>query len=341
MMLAASHMHVGERLSSAWLALLLSSIWLVPLPAASSGHRVEAVWKEMVQVSREKAYGVREKARRLGALHAEFHVSRDALKDMAADEVRAVFRASDMLTSYMLIAGETGAESSVLDMAVAFAELQRRGTTEAADDRAMLDALVAIRRLDKAAELKAATATLADVAVPGIRVDPAVSGDEPAAIEVESSAAGVARPVQMSLPLRIVIVSGCHISDQAISVIDQDPALRDAFAAGNAVWLVPADKNNDFEEIAAWNRRFPRQNLSVSYRNDAWKGIDFSRIPSFYFYRDGELVASHQGWTKGSVPLEIIRALKEMGLLDAAGERSLMNRHPEFAADGRPTSPAQ
>lgn len=335
-----ANMHVGERMFSAWIALFLSSIWLAPLPAASSGHRVEAVWKEMVQVSREKTYGVREKVGRLGALHAELPVSRDSLHDMGADDVRAVFLASDMLTSYMLIAGEVGTEASVLDMAVAFAELQRRGTTEAADARAMLDAWVAIRRLDKAAELKAATATLADVVIPGIRVDPAVSNDEPAAIEVESSAAGVARPVQMSLPLRIVIVSGCHISDQAISVIDQDPALRNAFATGNAVWLVPADKNNDFEEIAAWNRQFPRQNLSVSYRNDAWKGIDFSRIPSFYFYRDGQLVASHQGWTKGSVPLEIVGALKEMGLLDAAGEKSVMSRHSGFAAGGRPTSPA-
>lgn len=121
---------------------------------------------------------------------------------------------------------------------------------------------------------------------------------------------GTVTSVDLTKGPRIIVVAGCHISDRAAMAINDSPALKQAFEDARALWVAPASNSADLKAIRAWNARMPDQQIMISYRNNEWPTLDFSVIPSFYFFRDGEVVADVQGWpADGSIPDELLQAL--------------------------------
>jgi hypothetical protein len=125
----------------------------------------------------------------------------------------------------------------------------------------------------------------------------------------------VLRNVDLRLKNRIIVVGGCHIGRSAIEDITSDARLKAAFLVGNALWLEPAGRTLDLAAIERWDAEFPEFPMHMAYRHADWPEIDFSRSPSFYFFREGRLVAFHQGWLDGQVPRPVEEALQQMQLL--------------------------
>lgn len=135
----------------------------------------------------------------------------------------------------------------------------------------------------------------------------------PAYVRLDGGA-GIVTSADLSRGPRIIVVAGCHISDRAAMAINDNPALKRAFKDARALWVTPASNSADLGAIRAWNARMPDQQIVISYRNNEWPALDFSVIPSFYVFHDGEVVADLQGWpVDGSVPEELLQALTRIG----------------------------
>jgi hypothetical protein len=85
----------------------------------------------------------------------------------------------------------------------------------------------------------------------------------------------------------VAAVPGCHFAANAIAAIDADPALRAAFAGAH--WLVPQEVSGDVDE--ARDTRF-----TLAFNRDEFPMIDEWDSPTFYFLRDGAVVAKVVGW---------------------------------------------
>jgi hypothetical protein len=114
--------------------------------------------------------------------------------------------------------------------------------------------------------------------------------------------------------LEIIVVAGCEISRRAARAIYDDPRLNAAFVRGNATWLGSAEVL-DLEQVRRWNEALPEAPLHVVYAQQPWSGIDFSAHPNFHFLVDGELVASHSGWSPEGIPEPIFQGLHAMAIL--------------------------
>lgn len=53
--------------------------------------------------------------------------------------------------------------------------------------------------------------------------------------------------------------------------------------------------------------------LQIAYDNAAWKGVNFETIPSFYFFKAGELIDTHVGWDREKSPGLLMESLRKMG----------------------------
>jgi hypothetical protein len=139
---------------------------------------------------------------------------------------------------------------------------------------------------------------------------------------VLASGADQFRLTNVAYPRRdgIVVVAGCEISRGAAREIFADPRLRKAFLQAGAVWLGSAD-TLDVELVRRWNESLPEAPLHVVYDQRAWAGIDFASHPSFHFFRDGSMVAAHEGWSPHGVPLPVETGLRTLGVV-TEGEAS-------------------
>lgn len=297
-------------------ALSAMFVALYSLDASADSSAADSAYGKMMEVNLSRGDSIPEKLRRLETVFDEsFAPLLKSPERISDDEVRQLYGASDMLASYTMFFDAGRNAAYVGSMGVAFRELRRRSIATDADAGNLFDALVASRRFEEAALLKRSSPALSDKNVPIVAKAADFREDAPAEMALVSGREFSLRNVNLDARHRIVVVSGCHISEAATKAIDGDPALRDAFARAGAIWLAPADRNFDGQAVQRWNNEFPRQGMTVAYRNETWKGIDFSQIPAFYFYKDGKLVAKHTGWQKRGVPPEIAAALRSMGLL--------------------------
>jgi hypothetical protein len=287
-------------------------------PRVSAGSDSPAsIYNKMSEVNLSRVDSIQEKVDKLERL---FHESFEPLlknpKNITNEDLRLLYGASDMLASYTMFFNTERNAGYVGNMAIAFRELGRRSVATDEDIGNMFDALMASRRFEEALSLKSSHQALADKLVPAVVRDTDFQEDAPAEMAIASTQGGFSlRNVNLDKDYLIVIVSGCHISEDATKAINASPSLRDAFIKGNAIWLAPADRNFDIQAVQRWNKEFPRQSITVAYRNEAWKGVDFSQIPAFYFYKNGKLIAEHVGWKKAGVPPKITATLRSMGLL--------------------------
>jgi hypothetical protein len=118
-------------------------------------------------------------------------------------------------------------------------------------------------------------------------------------------------------PLRMVVVAGCHFAKDAATAISADPAL-DRWFHEHATWLAP--ESESIEEVADWNRQFPRQPIQIAWVRSDWESIASWAMPTFYVFRDDELVAQWSGWAPDSGLRELRRQLGRIGMAPVTDE---------------------
>lgn len=283
---------------------------------ASAGPR-EDYQSVMLAISRNSELSTADKTERLSrayALHFDGLVRRQG---MLPDDLQALFDASNMLASYTMYFRLGENSKYVQEMVRARESLATLGVDSERNDGDLYGALIAARRFDDANELARTSASLRARTALAFDVAEGFDPVRPGYFDL-SNASGrfVLRNADPSgSDVRIVVVSGCRAARDAARGIAGDASLRQAFRSGDALWLAPADRSFDPAEVRLWNSEFPDSPIRIAFDHAAWKEVDFSRQPTFFFFKDGRLVGKSVGWSRSGPPQALLKALRDTGQL--------------------------
>lgn len=111
----------------------------------------------------------------------------------------------------------------------------------------------------------------------------------------------------------MVVVAGCHMARRATEQLVQDPTAKLLLSDLRVVWMQPADRSLNLEDVAKWNQEFPDAPMHIAFQNSQWSGMDLTALPTFHLLRNGKVVASHRGWSRdGKTPTALIEALQDL-----------------------------
>lgn len=190
------------------------------------------------------------------------------------------------------------------------AEMQRRGMVEDADFKALYAAEVSARQFADAAALRKEHPGMHVAALPAFVTDQAPRSGQPTVLSIDTHSNTMRRQaVDLGAPLRIVVIAGCHFSEDAAHAIEGDAQLRPLFAQ-HAIWL--ANPAEQIDDVSAWNRQFPDFPMHVAWSQDEWSMLPNWGMPTYYVYRNGQLVKQFSGWL-GTARLK--QSLHEAGAL--------------------------
>lgn len=240
------------------------------------------------------------------------------LAELDNSDLMAAFMAAFTLAFYADFYANDTRDRYLDDMHTRFSELAHRGMATARENGMMARQLMTARRFDELARLRQNQRIPDLPPIPEIHMTPDFDRDKPGALMLEAGTETLAlRNVHLDLPLRIVVVGACHLSEDAAHDIHANPVFADVFKQGNAIWVGSAGEL-DPAHMRQWNSALPQQPLKIAYEHKQWPGIDFSSSPNFHFFVRGRLIASHSGWQREGIPRPVVLALHEMGLLAPA-----------------------
>jgi hypothetical protein len=114
-------------------------------------------------------------------------------------------------------------------------------------------------------------------------------------------------------PQVIMVASpDCHFCENAIPVLESDEHIRNAWRSHGIVLYPQGDLN--LSELSGWTARYSAFKIFPVFKDSAWKDIDFSSTPRFYFLKAGKVVGMTIGWDPKVTRLEIDKKLKAIGL---------------------------
>ncbi|HET6432289.1 hypothetical protein [Dyella sp.] len=179
------------------------------------------------------------------------------------------------------------------DLARVLDALQQRGMANDTDYLPLFRAHVAARRFDAAQALMRDHPAMSAPALPTLR-DHTVRGNGPTLLTVRADGRHMIREnAGLDVPLRIVVVAGCHFSEDAVRAIAADPQL-DILFRQHAIWL--ASDTTALADAAAWNRAFPTQPVHIAWHDREWTMLSSWAMPTYYVFRHGREVAHWAGW---------------------------------------------
>jgi hypothetical protein len=190
--------------------------------------------------------------------------------------------------------------------------LAQRNDATPARVRGFFDRLVTARAFDQADRLRVDFPDSNLPPLPARRFEGAPQSTQNNVLQVSADGQSLSRAaVSLDGGLRVVVVAGCHFAKDAATAISADPAL-DRWFHEHAIWLAPASEN--FEAVAEWNRQFPRQPIRIAWNASDWPAIATWRMPTFYVFRDDEVVAQWSGWAPESGLTELRTHLRAVGI---------------------------
>jgi hypothetical protein len=210
-------------------------------------------------------------------------------------------------------------------------ELERRGAAKPEELARMRNALLAARRFDDAASFSAAHPQAEFTPLPRFVDAGNIAPGQPSVWR--DAGGGRFERVAMDLaPAQVLVMAGCHFSDDAAREIAADPVLGPAFRA-HATWLGQPPGAEDPADVAEWNRAHPQAPMLTLYDRAEWPIFPEWRMPTFYVVRGGKVVGTVIGWKPADARGALIALLRENGLLP--GEPATM---PPPAAQGAAAS---
>jgi hypothetical protein len=173
-------------------------------------------------------------------------------------------------------------------------EMQRRGMTADADFEDLYAAEIGTRQFAEAAALRKEHPGMHVTALPTFVPGQAPKKGLPTALSVDVLSNTMHRQAfDLGEPLRIVVIAGCHFSQDAAHAIEGDAQLHPLFAQ-HSIWLaMPSEQIGD---VSAWNQQFPDMPMHVAWSQDEWSMLPSWGMPTYYVYRHGQLVKQFTGW---------------------------------------------
>jgi len=211
------------------------------------------------------------------------------------------------------------------------AELHGRGAATREELAKTRNALLLARRFNDAAEFGAAYPRTGLAPLPRFVDAGVVPRGRPSVWR--ETVAGRFERIGLDLgPTQVLVMAGCHFSDDAAREIAADPVLGPAFRA-HATWLGTPPGNEDPADVAKWNRAHPHAPMLTLYDRAEWPMFPHWRMPTFFVIRDGRIVGSVLGWKPADAHEALIAMLRENGLLpDEPGTTPVATSSPQGAA---------
>lgn len=99
-------------------------------------------------------------------------------------------------------------------------------------------------------------------------------------------------------PAQILVIAGCHFSEDAAEDISSDPVLGPVFAA-HAQWLMLPPGQENLDAVRRWDSRFPKAQAAMLYSREEWTLLPETwRMPTFLIVRDGKVIDRITGWPR-------------------------------------------
>jgi len=158
-------------------------------------------------------------------------------------------------------------------------------------------ALVSVSRYSEANELRARTQAPGLPVLPVLQVLPgsAAQGWRMLSIQDRMQAQVQAwNPRAHHAHVVAVVHPACAFSVRALSEIDRRPELQ--WLRDNLLLVVPPDASLPLDGLLAWNTAHPGLPMHPMYLRADWKALTSLDTPTFYLVRDGQVVASFEGW---------------------------------------------
>lgn len=275
-------------------------------PATCPESRLEQAYDALVLDPHEE---LSDRERRLAIARAYDRLfapwqSGTTLRSVSNPDLRLAWLAADQGTWGNPDASHVTAMRRVLD------EMHRR---DIAGDRAyalLYDRTVAARQFEDAAALAAAHPGIGAAKLPHFVAHGPLPADRPTALAIDPASDTMQRqPVRLGGPLRIVVIAGCHFSEDAARAIGGDPELRRLFSQ-HATWLAAPEQ--PIADVVQWDRAFPAMPMHVAWNADEWSMLPDWGMPTYYIYRNGRQVTHFNGW----LGIDALRAeLRKAGAL--------------------------
>ena len=206
-------------------------------------------------------------------------------------------------------------DAGVADAAVrVHAELERRGMADTKATERVFNVLLKARRFDAARDFATRHADSKLPAVPQfIDTD---AGGMPSAWQ-SSADGGSATRIGIDLtPLQIIVVAGCHFSEDAAREITIDPTLGPVFAR-HARWVSLPPGGENLDALAEWNRTYPQAPMLAIHDRGEWALISRWAMPTFAIVKDGKVIDSTRGWSSDGPEFraQLVALVERAGLL--------------------------
>ncbi|SDW50167.1 hypothetical protein SAMN05421681_10253 [Lysobacter enzymogenes] len=297
------------RLASVFIALVVAA---APSRAGSLSERYRSV---MLALSRQPELSTAEKTDRLNVEYALHFGPVARQQGISREDSQALFDAANMMASYTMYFRVEDNPRYIEDMIRARGLLQSAGGESESNDQNLYDALIAARRFDEARDLARTSSALRGRTVPTFDTAEGFDPARPGYFEYSGDKLMLRNASAPGDEVQILIVSGCHAARDAARGIAGDAGLREAFRRGGALWLTPADRTFDPVEVKRWNADFPNSPIRIAFNHSAWKDVDFTRQPTFFFFKADKLVGKSVGWSRSGPPQALLTALRESGLM--------------------------
>lgn len=141
--------------------------------------------------------------------------------------------------------------------------------------------------------------------------------DLPAVLELDldGKSLGVHQVNVDTLHVVVVATPWCHFARNGIRAIESHSDVAQALK-GRALWLMPVEGNLDVAAVKKWNMEHPRQSMVYAYKKEHWSMLSEWGTPTFYFFKDGQVVAQLAGWRSDEEGVATLREnLKKIGLI--------------------------
>lgn len=116
---------------------------------------------------------------------------------------------------------------------------------------------------------------------------------------------------------QVLVVAGCHFSQDAAQDISTDPVLGPAFVR-HARWLMLPPGDEDPGAVREWNQHFPGAPAVQIFERRAWGFLPGGwTMPTFLILHDGKVVEQVTGWPRSSASNRtvLVAMLEKHGLL--------------------------
>lgn len=234
--------------------------------------------------------------------------SHSSLRLRRTFEVELLYSAGHLVSFY-------ATDAHVEDMRRAFDELVMRGKASATTYQDMYETYVLARQFDQARQFASLHTTVEFEAIPDV-LDP-IGDHDLGPTELALDVEGVAlerRAVHLEHGVLAVFHPNCHFSQNAVAAIEADPALTRLFRE-QAHWLQPPDGRIEFDSFRAWISEHSPERVGIAWSTSEWRSFDLTSTPTFYFVRQGKVVATVSGWPKEGRRDELLAAARRAGLL--------------------------